>query len=554
MTASPGHAPSLPMDLPSFPVDRDGSLPPVILLLRWLASLPTTADAIELTDLPSLNGSIPGLLRLGDIARVIMRQRLSVPHFAWEGLGGGQVVVNDPGDDSLDLPLHHGGLPSASWPTHEIAGDVGPLVELARLIEAQSLHGQSAGVTWDALISIATGHGTVEVPSLRDQNQRSDGGFGVWNPLPFARRGVVAWAAPSNRTSQALFHHPSGAAYPTQIVAGPSGQEVLVELALPGLSAQRLQPHQESVAGVAWEVNGKVLDNGLVRAELDVHGQIERLCFSGHFVDLAGPLAYPAIHGLPLSDHPAEIRVLEDGPVRARIIVSRNTHLGALHLTYTLHAHESLLHIAVAWDGAANAELMIDHPTHLRHHPLRVAGELTSELRRHHPSALESPATPINGCRWAILDDGHGGGLAMLSPRPLTVHAANGHLSLPCASHISYALGDPGVIDIARAAVALAVPLRAFHGNIDLISPFRLAGGAGVAPLWARSVDGASELTVAEQYNRRSRLWIFPISRPTAAWRSDVRGKSLGKVTLTPEGDALQVDLHPGELALIRWL
>lgn len=508
-------------ELPRLPLERDGTLPPIALLLRWLAALPAGQTELEVIDLPHLNGCLPSVLALGGVAQLTVRHPLPVPCFIWEGLGGGRLLVNhQTGADQP--PLHQGALPSAAWPPVEPSSDSQTLNERARQEDAQALLGSD--------------------PLPGD-------GFGVWNPLPFARRGMVALAAPAGQTAPALIHPATGASYPVQLVE----RELLVELPLAALEAQSLQPRSDPVPGAAWEVNAKTLDNGLVRAELDLHGQIERLCFAGRFVELAGALVHPLLNGVPLGGHPAEIRVLEHGPVRARLAVSRETAHGVLQTTYTLQAHEPLLRVAVVWPGAAETELLLDHPTLLRHGELRVAGELASETRRQTPSVLHQPLPPARGCRWAVLGDGHGGGLALLAPRPITVTAVAGHLRLACTGRLDYLLGDPGIIDVAQAALSCAVPLRTYQGRNDAASPLRLSGGTGVAPLWIRSTDGANELLLAEQLTRRNRVWLFPRIRPSEAWRSDARGQRLGSLPITAEGDGIQIDLHPGELALVRW-
>jgi hypothetical protein len=539
-------------ELPALPLEPNGILPPVALLLQWLASLPASRDEVELVDLPHVNGCLPGLLRLGGIPRLMLHQRLPVHSFTWEGQGGGRVLVNSRNSVVEEAPLHHGPLPNPVWPVSDINGRSASLVESIRLADVQAVHGIGPGAAWDAVLE-ALRQATPASSTPLTKEDKTDG-LGAWNPLPFARRGVVSLAVPPGPFPWSMSHAESGATYPVQVVEGPLGSEMLVELPLGALSAQRLTPGPEPVSGAMWEVSAEVIDNGLVRAELDVHGQVERLCFGGRFVELAGPLVRPLLQTIQVGDRPAEIRVLEDGPVRARVTASRETTLGVLHVTYTLLAHEGLLRVAVAWDGAIDAGLIIDHPTSLRHGEFRIAGELASEVRHQTPSIGEKPAEPIPGCRWAMISDGHGGGLAVLAQRTLSVGARAGHLRLPYSGQLGYALADPGIVNLSQAALACAIPLRPYYGDMDLPAPFRLVGDTGVAALWVRAIDAdTTELTLAEQLVRRSRLWIYPRKHPTEAWRSDVAGKRLSMLPLTAEGDGIQVDLQPGELALIRW-
>lgn len=534
--------------LRALPVAGDGAMLPTPLLLRWLAG---AADEVELIDLPWLNGGLPTLLRLGGIGRLAVHQRLPVPALHWDGLGGGRVMLNAVDDE---LPVHHGPLPAGAWPTLPGGDDLHAAVELARLEDANAVIGLGDGADWEALLAQARTGLVSRPPPLATRGGRGAAGYAAWNPLPFARRLVAALPLATTRAPWALLHPASGAMHPAQVVEGPVGRELLVELPLGGLAGARLEPADEPAPGPAWEVSEDVLDNGLVRAELDVFGQVERLCFAGAFVELAGPLVRPALEGVPLRGSPAVVRVLEDGPVRARVVVARDTGAGTLHVTYTLHAHESLLRVNVAWDGDAAAELTLEHPTVLRHHDLLVAGELAGERRGQAASILHPPDPATRGCRWAALPDGRGGGLVALAERPFAAGARGGILALAGGrGGLAYALGDLARTDPARAALALAVPGRASSAETDLAPLLRLAGGDGVAPLWIhRPEDAVAELLLVEQRQRRARLWLQPTRPATAAWRVDARGRRLAEVARTPDGD-LQIDLNPGEPALVRW-
>jgi len=498
-----------------------------------------------------LNGALPGLLRLGGISRAVIHQPLGASSaLRWDGLGGGRVAVNDAADED---PIHHGPLPVGAWPA--AIGDDGlhAAVELARLEDASAVIGRGAGAAWDPLVALAKA-GRATRPPPASARGRGGEGYAAWNPLPFARRMVAALPLADARVPWALIHRASGALHPVQVVEGPAGRELLVELELGGLAGLALEAVDDPAPGVAWEISEDVLDNGMVRAELDVFGQVQRLCFAGTFVEVAGPLVRPTLEGVPLGGAPAVVRVLEDGPVRARVAVTRDTGAGMMHVTYTLHAHEALLRVNVAWDGDVSAGFAVEHPTLLRHHDLLVAGELASERREQSASVLRPLPALSRGCRWAALPDGHDGGLVALAARPFAAGARGGVLVL--AGHrgaLAYALGDLARCDPARAALAVAVPGRASTADGDLAPTLRLAGGDGVAPLWIRRPDDASaELLLVEQRQRRSRLWLQPTVAIAEAWRVDARGRPLGVVPRTPDGD-LQIDLTPGELALVRW-
>ena len=107
--------PDVPV-IPLIPLLGDGSLPPLVLLARWLDAIHITGSAgaaatVRLDRLPPGNGSLPDLLAAAGIGRLVLTRPLVPGGFRWEGCGGGLVAVDGAGDDA---PLHHGQLPIAA--------------------------------------------------------------------------------------------------------------------------------------------------------------------------------------------------------------------------------------------------------------------------------------------------------------------------------------------------------------------------------------------------------------------------------------------------------
>ena len=152
-----------------------------------------------------------------------------------------------------------------------------------------------------------------------------------------------------------------GAKHPIQVVEGPIGEEWLTELQLGPLEVVDLVPFEQPLGGEQWEVTEKVLDNGWVRAEFNAQGGITRCCFDGTFVDVDKAIGQPLIDGKQPSVEP-KIRPLESGPSRGRLLVSYDDPTGHLRITYTLHAHDDILQVAVTWNPIRDAEVVMEHP------------------------------------------------------------------------------------------------------------------------------------------------------------------------------------------------
>ncbi len=543
-----------------------GQLPPAMLFLRWAEAMRRAhPDAVPVLDrLVAGNGALPDLLRLAGHPRVDLAE--ATESFIWEGWGGARVQVGS----GSGAAVHTGELEAADRPAADPgAGDGGihALVDLARWEDAGSLLATAAGsahaADWQPILVALAAGGVERLPPLAARlghPEGADATWGAWNPLPFARRLIAALPAGAETPPWSLLDA-DGARYPVQVAEGAFGRELLVPLELGALECRRLLPGTEMVDAAHWEVAPEVLDNGIVRAEFDRVGQLTRLCWDGVFADLAGPAVVPAYIGgdadAPEPDISVACLVLEAGPVRARVAVTRSGPAGTLRIVYTLHAHDDVLRVSATWSGSGG--LVLVHPTAARASALVVADEvgrrvLGATARR------DGPRESVPGVRWAAFADGAGNGLAVCSPRPITVRAEAGTLEVLAGHSCTYALANArrprGALNLGCLAATLAQPGRPFAGGQSLPPPMRLAGGTGLVPLWARRpADARGEILFAEQSGARGRAWIHPdaCTDATDAWRTDVQGTRGASLPRTPERDGFQLDFQANEVFLVRW-
>lgn len=544
------------MDSPALPLMPDGSLPPAMLLLRWLER--HGQARLGAASLPHGNHVLPDLLRLGGVSTLHLDDAPR-PCLRWEGAGGARLLVRQPGDATPDddAVLHCGALPALAGFAGWDAGPLMSLYELARLEDASAAVGAGDGAAWEGLLAAGRWASDASRPPVAAMTGRGGEGLGAWNPLALARPCLVALQPNGPRAPWSLTDD-SGGRHPVQPTEGAMGPVWLVQVPLGPLGGTTLTPHDDPAPGAHWEVSAKVIDNGRVRVELDALGQIARLCWDGVFADLSGPACAPAVDGMPLSGE-VEISVLEDGPVRARVGVRREGPDGRLDLVYTLHAHEDHVRISATWSGTQ--ECWIDHATAQRAADLHLAIEGARWRVSQAASVLAPPMEPTPGIRWACLADTAGRGIAAASGRPMCVHAHAGHLRILAAPSASWALAaprrTPGSLSLGQLAEHLAVPGRSLPSGISVPRPFRLADLGSLVPLWVRRPAGwDGELLLAEQAGARTRAWLLPSTAPTRmseCWKVDARGERLTPCPASPEGDGWQLDAAPGEVAVVRW-
>jgi len=539
--------------LPILPLMADGTLPPLPFLVRWLESLAGRGlNEVRLECLPPGNGSLPDLLAGAGIVTLRLGRNPIAAPFRWEGWSGARVLVDATTAEETNL-LHHGELP---WSAMD--GTIDPaitgLIDLARLEDANAAsNGVTAGhgAAWDHLLAVLDPAGNAQpprVPPLAGHGGVvSDGRLGAWNPLALARRAVVALPAPRGTAPWGLVDQ-RGVRHPVQVVEGPIGRELLTSVQLGALESVSFEALFDPVPAGHWEVSRTVIDNGRVRAELDPLGQIVRLCCDGRFVDWSGPALQALVDDLPLAGA-TTMSVLEDGPIRGRVTVTRTGERGTLHLTYTVHAHEPELRVSATWDGAG--ELRLVCPTMVRAAPLNLGAELAGWQVPQHAIAGRDPMTPIAGLRWARLVEADGHGLTVLGLRPMTVSSLAGRLSLHVERTASVALCESAVPanapGIGQLALALGTPARAAATATAPI--LRLVGG-DVVPWWIRRpVEWRGEILLGQPHGLRARCTLLVAA--TEAVRCTARGTT--PLRRTPDGDGFDIELAAGDLATIRW-
>ncbi len=503
---------------PALPLLADGFPPDPGVLAQWLSGLPPEATEVVIDPVPAISAHLPACLAAAGITHVVTSARAN--DVRWFAPTGAQVAVNASTDTGKPW---RGDLPDAS-----LASDA---ADPARSHETRLRQAAAATAVWP--------DGRVPAPI--------PGELVAWNPSPLARRAIVAFpAAAEGRAPWGLRDPRTGARHPLQVIEGALGPEWLTSLPLEALEVATFTAEPDPVDGGApWDVSEEILDNGLVRVELDLYGNVNRLCFGGRFVPLAAPLLRAGRGKELLTVSPARCTVLETGPVRARLAITRELPGGVLHLIFTLHAFDPCLRVSVAWDGDLH-DRWLDLSTAITGQPWqRSVGWM--------PDHIQDDGTRWHhGLAWARLDDGDGGGLTVSGSRPWSARSDGSALFLGAQAGFTLTLSDPRLCDPSTVSERWGQPALAV-GPTPPEQPFRLVMPAGVSPLWLRrSQEGVWSVTLVEQRGRAARGWLFP--RPSdRAWLTDLRGRPHRACAQTPEHDGFQIDLAAGAIQILHW-
>lgn len=506
---------------PALPLLADGFPPEPGVLAQWLAGLSKDVTEVVIDPVPAISAHLPACLAAAGITHVVTSARAQ--NVRWYAPTGAAVAVNAATDTGKPW---RGDLPDASLAS--TADDP------ARSHETRLRQAAAATAVWP--------DGRMPAPVA--------GTLVAWNPSPLARRAIVAFPAlktpAEGRAPWGLRDPTTGARHPLQVIEGALGPEWLASLPLEAMEVATFLPELDPVDGGApWDVSEEILDNGLVRVEFDLYGNIGRLCFGGRFVPIAAPLLRAGQGDALLTASPARCTVLETGPVRARLAITRELPGCVLHLIFTLHAFDPCLRVSVAWDGELHGR-WLDVSTAIGGQPWqRSVGWMPDRIhddgtRWHH------------GLAWARLDDGDGGGLTVTGSRPWNARSNGSALFVAAQAGLTLTLSDPRLSDPSTTAERWVTPALAV-GPTPGQQPFRLVMPAGVSPLWLRrSQDGIWSLTLAEQRGRAARGWLFP--RPSdRAWLTDLRGRPHRACAQTPEQDGFQIDLAAGAIHILHW-
>ena len=544
--------------MPQIPWRSDTGLLPSMLTLRYLATVCDSDEAFMLDGLPSGNGSLPDLLHLAGIEQVTLADHIDYPcPIRWQGHGGGQIELHSY-HDGKHLRAHHGKLPNHGQGWIEADNEGLFLIHVARLEDAQSVMDGSEGADWQHILqALGVTEQTALSPIIRDSSGFHESGhLQVWNPLPIQRYCAVTLPKPAGTPPWGLCDG-HGKHYPVQITEGAYGPEMLSMVPLGPLECLSLENYDSPVSTSYWEVSESVIDNGLLRAELNDRGNIMRLQINGSFIDLGGVLCQGMIEGVPLQGA-CSVQVLESGPVRSQISISIDAPQGIFRISYELYAHEDILRVNAHWSNP-NVPLVIDHASSYRRAPLTCAGELAPWHIDQAPDAFRTETQIQAACNWARLTEYNSiRGLALASEQGMAVSARAGHLQVHAAQAIRYAimggtsakLGNPG-----RVVQHLTMPGRA-AADVPLSEPaFLLSDADDLVPLWIRHVGhNQVVLLLSEQAGRRGKALLLPVAKGIAnVDRIDVNGNSIRPLKITKEEDGFEIDYAPFEVFLIRW-
>ena len=347
-----------------------------------------------------------------------------------------------------------------------------------------------------------------------------------------------------------------GAKHPVQVVEGPIGEQWLTELQLGPLEVVDLVPYEQPTGGEYWEVTEKVLDNGWVRAEFNQQGGITRCCFDGIFIDVDEAIGQPLIDGKKPSVTPS-IRPLESGPSRGRLLVSYDDPAGHLRITYTLHAHDDILQVAVTWNPLRDAEVVMEHPLQHAGNSIEACADVCSHTIDLNTASSQQLRQELRGLRW--LRAGHAEqSLALVGQRPTTIIPQNLQVVVTdgCVYGLCGGKRSGSQLSLGEAAIALSVPGR-HAGFAEVSAPvFHLGDHHDLTALWcAKPDEWKLEITFVEQQGRSGQAEFFPASHLQAfdeARVVDADGNKISELRTNKEGDAWLVPFKPHDLLVVR--
>ena len=355
---------------------------------------------------------------------------------------------------------------------------------------------------------------------------------GTWtvaNPLPWPRPLSVLLPAEAGLLTA------DGAALPTQAVEGGllvHAPEVLVPalgtLTLRRGDAETPAPLSAPVT-VQQDTAGHVLDNGLLRAEIGEDGTLRRLTDLRAGREVLGPQghvlrAYPdlpyawdawdvardvgAAHTEVL-DGPCTVRVVEDGPLRGAVEVTRPWRESRVTQTFRLCTGAERLEVTLDLDWQERHTLLrAESDLNVRTHEAWAETALGAQPRSTHRNTPDDAAHfEVSAHRWMDLSE-PGYGVSLLNDGRYGHSVRGGLLALSVvrgpmwpdpqadlgAHTLTYALyphaGDWRAARTPAQALDLNSPLLACAGRLDLRSAPQLGGLPLMPSALKRSEDG----------------------------------------------------------------
>ncbi|MDA3961739.1 MAG: hypothetical protein PF961_13195 [Planctomycetota bacterium] len=543
------------------PIDDGGHLPPLPWLLRFLElHARTGTQRLQCARWPGANPILPELLSLAGIEGLVAPspQRGWPRNWRWTAPSGARTQVFASAKGKGGGPDHAGLVPSkAEGQRSKALANLQRQCHLARYEDAAAVLSGGTGVAWNLLIASIDDPASPP-PVVAGRQSHNEAVIHAWNPLALQRRCTVSVPATPGLAPWGL-RDASGRSYPIQLAEGPLGRQFLSVVDLGPLECRRLEPIDDPVPGAHWEVSKKVLDNGRVRAEIDASGLIARLCIDGRFLPLSAPMPRPQIDGHTLIPTDSTISVLEDGPVRGRILVTMEHPAGVLSLTYSLYAEEELLRVGVSWRSEHGLEL--EHATAWRSGSAQVWWDGAGADVEQAASALHPTGRHLLDIR--CLSIGAGGaqdaGLGIIGLRsPLDTTVQSGRVRVHCTDGTNYAIaaGDrrPDQWSLPLLALAAGEPGRGAFNAEASAAPFSLHGAENLVPVWIRRRgDGRTELTLIESTGKRGIAALAIPGLEKAPAVIDLAGRPLAELTRSGVTEPWELRYHAHQMFIVAW-
>ncbi len=316
----------------------------------------------------------------------------------------------------------------------------------------------------------------------------------VFNPLPVARTAVVD----IDGRQQAMY--------------------------LPALGGRRAETPEAVEITELCEVSPRVLDNGLLRAEFDAHGQLSALSVEGEQMELAAPGHFALYFDEPhlfdawdidhytyrfphLAGDDLSLEVAENTPLRA--VLRGNAPLGeksTLAVCYILEAGSRWLRIEADVDWHEAHQILRYHlPTAYRGHWARFGNPFGSIQRPQQPGVQADEAMwEVPGNRWAAVLREDGRGMALVTEAKYGFSCKDGDLGFSLLRSakepdpeadmghhcIRFAVGRHEAETHGEryatplAADILFTPPLVVPGGGEIASPFTLENLGSLTPSW----------------------------------------------------------------------
>lgn len=335
-----------------------------------------------------------------------------------------------------------------------------------------------------------------------------------------------------------------------------------------------------------------VLDNSIVRAELDEKGQLRAVSVDGEALELSAPAGFALYHDQPANfdawdiDHytvktgrpvaeELALEVIERGPLRARLRGSAPIgERSRLIVDYVLDAGARHLRVEAQVEWRETHRLLKFHlPTDYRGRFARYGCPFGSIERPQAPGvAADEAMWEVPGSRWAAVTRDDGTGLAICSEAKFGFSCREGNLGLsllrspkepdPTADmgvhRIRFAIGrhEPawrdGIANTASAAEALFAPLLLGRG-LPSAPLFAWQHLGGLVPSWALpSADGRGYvLRLHETAGGSGTARISFAAPPRGVELVDLRERRLAPVPAIRRGE-IAIPYAPYQILSLR--